>query len=174
MSLQCVSSRIGLVTKMTLKLFVVLVKLSVGLEVSAAGEGGVTLVTFVRLLTAVDSLVYNELAAPGKCLATLLTLVRFFPSVSPGVESQPLLDGKALAAFSAFIWHFSSVTSHVDGERANLDKLFATDPALVGLVPRVLPGVLLHVVLPSEPLTTVTTGELFLFRILRCFILNIL
>ena len=143
--LERISPRICLVTEMTLKLFVVLMKLGMGLEISAAGEGCVTLVTFVRLLPAVNPLMHNELTSPGERLATLLTLVRLFSSVSSGMETQPLFDGESLPALPALVGHLAGVAAHVDGQGAHLHELLAAHAALVGLVPGVLPRVLLHI-----------------------------
>ena len=56
----------------------------------------------------------------------------------------------------------------------DLYEFLGTDPALVRFVSRVLPGVLLHVVLPSEGLAAPAAGELLLLLILRGGLLTVL
>ena len=57
---------------------------------------------------------------------------------------------------------------------ADLYEFLGTDPALVRFVSRVLPGVLLHVVLPSEGLPAPAAGELLLLLVLRRGLLSVL
>ena len=59
-------------------------------------------------------------------------------------------------------------------QRPDLHEFLGTDPALVRLVPRVLPGVLLHVVLPSEGLAAPAAGEFLLLLLLRRGLLSFL
>ena len=49
---------------------------------------------------------------------------------------------------------------------SDLNEFLSTDPALVRFVSSVLPGVFLHVVLPSEGLPAPTAGELLLLLLL--------
>ena len=49
-----------------------------------------------------------------------------------------------------YVLPLSCVTYHMHRQVAYINKLMAADTALAGLVPDVLPNMLLHVILPSE------------------------
>ena len=90
------------------------------------------------------------------------------------VKSQSLLHCKPFPALIALVRHLPRVPPHVDRQGPDLHELLGADPALVGLVSSVLPGVLLHVVLPGEGLSTVAAGELLLLLLLLLWHLLIL
>ena len=59
-------------------------------------------------------------------------------------------------------------------QRPDLYEFLSTDPALIGFVSSVHPGVFLHVVLPGEGLAAPTAGELLLLLCLRLRLLSVL
>ena len=59
-------------------------------------------------------------------------------------------------------------------QRPDLYEFLSTDPALIGFVSSVHPGVFLHVVLPGEGLPAPAAGELLLLLGLRLWLLSVL
>ena len=68
----------------------------------------------------------------------------------------------------------SILTSHVNCQGSDLYEFLGTDPALIRFVSSVLPGVFLHVVLPSEGLPAPAARELLLLLILRRGLFSVL